>query len=260
MPAAQSREGKPRGKIVPPCESILDLLEDRFGLLLISVRDQPARALRYPEAHEEDDEAENGADEKRHAPARIGCEQRGIEQDDRARRSDRRSDPEASVDDEIGPSAIARGNELLDGRVDRRVLAADARAGEEAERGEAPNVPREGGRRRRHQVDAERDEEQLLASRAIREPAEDRRTQNRAKKIGAARKTDIGIAELQDGTFPERTRNRSGQRDLEPVQDPGHAQRHHDQRVEPPPRQAIQPRGNIGFDNGIGAGLRRLLP
>ena len=210
--------------------------------------------------HEKNDEAESRADEKRYAPARIGREQRRIEQDDRARRSDRRSHPEAPVDDEIGPPAIARRNELLDRRVDRRVLAADARAGEEAERGEAPNVPREGRRRGRHEIDAERDEEQLLASRAIREPAEDRRTQNRAKKIGAAREADIGIAELQDGTFPERARDRSGQRDLEPVQDPRHAQRHHDQRVEPPPGQAIQPRGDIGFDDGIGAGLRRLLP
>ena len=60
-------------------------------------------------------------------------------------------------------------------RVDRRVLAADACAGEEAEEEEAPRVPREAGEHRRRQVERERDHEQPLAAPAVGQVAEDER-------------------------------------------------------------------------------------
>ena len=44
-----------------------------------------------------------------------------------AERAERRADPEAAVDDEVGPAAHARRDQFLDGRVDRGVFAADAR-------------------------------------------------------------------------------------------------------------------------------------
>ena len=49
----------------------------------------------------------------------------------------RRADPEAAVDDEIGPAAHPRRDQLLDGGIDRGIFAADAGAGDEAKQREA---------------------------------------------------------------------------------------------------------------------------
>ena len=76
--------------------------------------------------------------------------------------------PEGAVDRQVDPAAHPRRDQLVDGRVDRRVFAADPGAGEEAEDGEAPEVPGEGRQERGDQVEAERDREQLLAARAGR--------------------------------------------------------------------------------------------
>ena len=119
-----------------------------------------------------------------------------------AERAERRADPERAVDHEVGPAAHARRDQLLDGGIDRRVFAADARAGDEAEEQEAPQIPRERGRGGRQQVDGERDEEQLLAPEPVGEPAEEDRAQHRAGEIRAARKPDIGIAEAAAPGFP----------------------------------------------------------
>ena len=60
-----------------------------------------------------------------------------VEQHQRAERAHRRADPEAAVDGEIGPAAHARRDQLLDGRIDRGVFAADAGAGDKAKEREA---------------------------------------------------------------------------------------------------------------------------
>ena len=181
---------------------------------------------------------------------------RGVEQHDGAGRTERGTDPEAAVDDEVGPAAHARRDQLLDGGVDGRVLAADAGAGEEAEQREAPQVPGERRRRRRDQVDGERDEEQLLAAEPVGQPAEEDGAQHRAGQIGAAGEADVGAAELQHRALPERAGHRAGQRHLQPVEDPGDAERRHHQGVKPAPRQPVEPRRNVGLDDGSRAHRR----
>ena len=103
---------------------------------------------------------------------RSGLDHRRIEQHDRAGRAERRADPEAAVDHEVGPAAIARRHQFLNGRIDRGVFAADAGAGQEAEHREARHAPGQRGRRGRDQIDRERDEEQPLAAEPVGEPAE----------------------------------------------------------------------------------------
>lgn len=46
-----------------------------------------------------------------------------------------------AVDREIGPAAAARRDQFVDRRIDRRVFAADARAGGETEQREGPEAP-----------------------------------------------------------------------------------------------------------------------
>ena len=58
------------------------------------------------------------------------------------------ADPEAAVDREVDAAAVARRDQLVDRRVDRGVLAADAHAGQEPEDEEVPGREREGGRDR----------------------------------------------------------------------------------------------------------------
>ena len=188
--------------------------------------------------------------QKRQPPAVFRIDHRRIEQHDGAERAERRADPEAAVDDEIGPAAHARGDQLLDGRVDRGVFAADARAGEEAEQREAPEIPRQRGRRGGDEIDRERDEEQLLAAEPVGQPAEEQRAQHRAGEIGAGGEADVGIAELQDRARLQCAGDRAGERHFEPVEDPGDAERRDHQGVEAAPRQAVEPRRDVGFDDG----------
>src|SRR5262249_44585304 len=100
---------------------------------------------------------------------------------------------EAAVDDEIGPAAIARWHEFLDGGIDRGVFTADARAGEETKYRKTQHVPRQRGRGGRNEINRERDEEQPLAPEPIGEPAEAERSQHRAGQIGAAGESHIAV-------------------------------------------------------------------
>ena len=58
-----------------------------------------------------------------------------------------------------------------------------------------------------------------------------------------------GVGKLQRGTRLQCARDRTGERHLEPVEHPGDAEGCHRERVETPPRQAIQPRRNVGFED-----------
>ena len=136
-----------RDVVAAGAELGLDAIEHRRCLLDTAMGHQPARRFRQPQAHEEDDEAEHGPDQKRQAPSQIRRQQVGIEHHQRSRRAERGADPEAAVDDEIGPAAVARRHQLLNGRIDGGVLAADAGAGEEAKQREARQIPRQRGRR-----------------------------------------------------------------------------------------------------------------
>ena len=108
--------------------SLLDLARRPLGLLGAAVRQQPARALGHVAAHEEDREREHRAEAEARAASPIDPTHVRIEQPRRGQRAERGADPEAAVDREVDAAAHARRDQLVDRRVDRRVLAADARA------------------------------------------------------------------------------------------------------------------------------------
>ncbi len=107
------------------------------------------------------------------------------------------------------------------------------------------DIPRRGGRRGGDEIDRQRDEEQLLAAEPVGEPAEEQRAQHGAGEIGAGGKPDIGIGELQNRTLFQRARQAAGKRHLQPVQDPGDAERGHHQRMEAAPGQPVEPRRDV---------------
>ncbi len=207
---------------------------------------EPARALRNPEAHDEDDQTEGRTDEETQAPADFGIEQRGVQQHRGRRCAERGADPEGAVNGKIGPAAIARRDEFLDSRVDRGVFAADAGPGQKTEQHVARGAPRKRGGGGCEQIDRERGEEQFCSAEPVSQPAKANRTEHRASEIAAVGESNVDIAQLQYRALLQRTRHRAGQRHLEPVENPGHAERHHDEGVERTPAQTVQPRRDIG--------------
>ena len=212
---------------------------------------QPARAFRNPHPHHEHDEAEAGAGEIGEPPAEIRTDQRRIEQHDRAGGADRRADPEAAVDHEIGPAAIARRHQFLDRRIDRGVFAADPGTGQEAKQRITSDTPRQRRRGGRGEIDRERDEEQFLAPDPVGQPAETERAEHGAGEIGAVGKSDIEIRKAKRRAFLQRAGQRAGQRDFQPVENPGDPERQHDAGMKSAPAQIIEPRRNAGLDDAV---------
>ena len=220
---------------------LLDLTDDPLGLLLIAVRHQPARALRHMPPHHQDAEAENGADAEADPPAEIDGKQVGIEQRDRGERADGGADPIGAVDIEIDTATQTRRDQLIDGRIDGRIFAADPRPGDEAKDDEAPQIPRERREQHADQIDTERDEEQPLSPEAVGEIAEKQRAGHRAGQIEGCDEADLGAGEMQRLRLLKHAADGAFQGDLETIEDPGHAERDDDHRVEAAPRQPVEP-------------------
>jgi hypothetical protein len=100
----------------------------------------------------------------------------------------------------------------------------------------------------RYQIDQNGDGEELLAAEPVGEPAEENRADDGSGDIGGAGEADIGVGEFERRAFLQRTGDRASQGDFKPVQNPGDAKRHDDERMEARPGQAIQPGRNVGDD------------
>ena len=124
--------------------------------------------------------ASDRAEEEREPPADVGGEERLVEQHARERRAERGAEPVGAVDREVDPAARARRDQLVDRRVDRRVLAADAEAGEEAEDPERRGAPGEAGGDRGHEVERRGSRGTASCGRAGRSGS--RRTARRARR------------------------------------------------------------------------------
>src|SRR5215212_3373338 len=164
----------------------------------------------------------------------------------RRRRAPRQ--PKTAVDDEVGPAPHARRDELLDRRVDGRVLAPDAGPGEEPEEAEAPEVPGEGGGGGRRKVNEKRDKEEFFTPETIRQPAEEDGAEHCAGQVGAAGEPDVRVAEAERRAFFERTGERARKRHLQSVQNPADAKRHDDESVEPSPGQPVEARRDVSLN------------
>ena len=88
----------------------------------------------------------------------------------------------------------------------------------------------------------------LRPSRSVSQPKNSAPSDG-AGQVGAGGESDVRIAELQRRALLQRARERARERHLEPVENPGDPERDDDQRVEAPPRQAVEPRRSVGFDD-----------
>ena len=227
-------------------EPLLDAGHDGFALRLAAVDREPSRTFGDPHAHQEDDSADHRAGQEGEPPAEFGIDPGRVEEPDRDQRAERRADPERAVDHEVDMPAEARRDQLLDRRVDGGVFAADAAAGEEPEEKERRAVPRSASKRGRDQVDSDGDEKQELASQAVGQPAEEQGAEHGAGQVGAGGDPDFRIGKMQRRASFQGAGDRSGQRHLEPVEDPGDPESGDDEDMKPAPGQPLQPRGYEG--------------
>ena len=233
-------EGAPRILDVP-----LDLAGDFLGLLLAAVKEEPSRALGKVISKEEHTEGEGPAEQEGRPPREPGRQDAWIGDDQREHRPQRGAQPVRAVDGEVGVAAVAGRQELVDGGVDRRSLAADTRAREGAEEGERREAPGERRHDRRDGVERQRDEEEPLAPEHVREAAEDERAGDCAEEVGRGGQADLGVGEAQGVVLGEQRSNRADERDLEAVEHPCHAERDDDAKMPAGPRETIEPGGDV---------------
>ena len=114
-------------------DALLDIPDDLLRLILAAVDEQPARALGHVPAHDHDRQCEDGSEPERDPPTDVRREHRAQEEQ-RGARASRRAGPVGTVDDQVDASAHAGRNQLVDRRIDRRILATDSRPGKKRQR------------------------------------------------------------------------------------------------------------------------------
>jgi hypothetical protein len=82
----------------------------------------------------------------------------------------------------------------------------------------------------------------------VREPPEDEHPGHGAREVRADGRADLRLREVQRVGVAEHARDRAHERDLEPVEKPGDAERDDDAPVPSTPRQTIEPRRDVLLD------------
>lgn len=216
-------------------------------------------------AYQKDDQSQNDAEGERQPPADILGEDVGIEGEDRQESTTHRTQPVTAIDDQVDAAPEPAGDQLVDGGVDGRVLAADTEPGQEAEEEEPPDGEGDGGERGRREVDGESDQEELLTAVTVREPAEEESAGAGARHIERCRDArDLSAADRQAAAgFGEPAGDVPDDSDFQAVEDPDSAQADHDHPVPSRPRQAVQSRGDLCRDcsgDCFSASAHRTLP
>ena len=109
------------------------LVDGPLGLLHLAVRHQPARALRDVPAQVDDHQAHHRTDQEAEPPAPVIGSDVSSSKTRFADGADQRAGPIGAVDRDVDPAAVLGRDQLVDRRVDRGVLTADAHPGHEPE-------------------------------------------------------------------------------------------------------------------------------
>src|SRR5918992_3219390 len=133
-----------------------------LGLVVSSVGGEPARALGDVAPDQEHAQAQDRSDPEGEPPTVEHGHEEPAQEGGAQEAAHRRAAPVAAADGERHLTPDPCGDQLVYGRVDRRVLPAYARLRQEPEKGEAPEIPRESGSDREEQVDAQSDAEEVL--------------------------------------------------------------------------------------------------
>ena len=232
----------------PFAHSRLDFRDDPQRFVMLTMDREPAGTFRHVAAREEHDKSEQRADEEAGAPADVDRKEFRIEQDQRRHRSQRRADPIAAVDAEIYLSAHAGRNQLIDGGIDRRIFAADAKSGDDPAKRHARKIPRERSRQRSDQIDSERCEEELGASVPIGQMAAHQGADHGTGQVKRTESADLLAIEMERLRMLKDAADGARQCDFQSVDCPARTECKHDEPVETAPWQSIEPSGNVGTD------------
>ena len=167
--------------------------------------------------------------------------------------------PVGPVDGDVHPAPVLGRDQLVDGRVDGGVLAADAHAGDEA-RDPQPVDPELGvaegqrGQEPSEEVHAQGDHEEVAAAPLVRQPAEEQRPEHLAQQVDRAHgEGHPDGRRLRDCLLLMSAGDVAGDGDLEPVENPGHPESHHQPGVEARPAQPVEPGRNEAVDQVVAA-------
>ena len=213
---------------------LLDVPHRLKRFCFAAMSDEPAGAFRKVAPHQHDHGCERRADEEGHAPARV-YRQRVEEHEGRERAHDRPG-PVGAVDPDIDPPAVPRRHHLVDRRVDGRVLAPDAAAGNEPGdvQVDEPACPGAGERRKPspNQVDGQGPHEQASAPELVGKLPEYQRPDHLAEQVDGSGRRRLCRCQVQGVGLRENRGDRTGDRDRQPVQDPRGAEPENHPSVE----------------------------
>ena len=131
--------------------------------------------------------------------------------------------------------------------------------GEEAAKVEVPGRPRESSRRGRHEVDAERDDEQLLAAEPVGQLPEEERSETGPRDVDRCGRPDRAGSQRDPAALLRQAGgDRPDDRHLEAVENPDCAEAADDKPVETRPGQAVEPRRNVRLDHPLGVATTRV--
>ena len=208
-----------------------------------AVHDLPARAFRQVPPHQQDHQPQDRADQEGQPPAQAEVD--GLEEDERAQRAEDRTGPVGAVDRDVDPAPEAGRDQFVDGRVDGGVFPADAHAGDEPGDVEEDDPARavaqgERGQPAADQVHAQGDHEEVASAELVRQPPEEQRADHLAGQVHGGDEADRRRRQAERLGLGQRVGHRAGDGDLQPVEDPGHAQRDHHPGMERRPRQPVE--------------------
>jgi hypothetical protein len=189
------------------------------------VDEQPARRLGDVLADEQDADAEDGAEAEGDPPADVLGEVVLVQQEDRRGCTEGGAEPERAVDHQVDPATDPGRDQLVDRGVDGGVLATDAGTGEEPADEEPHRVHREGGEDSGHQVQRQRDHEQLLPTEPVGQVAEEQGPEAGARHVDTGCDADLALRDGDAGPLlGQPAGDRADDGDLEPVEDPHRAE------------------------------------
>jgi hypothetical protein len=185
-------------------------------------------ALRPVPADKDDDDAEDGADREADAPRQARVQL--VEQHERADIRHQRAEPVGAVDHDVDAAPVLRRDELVDRRVHRGVLAADAHSRDEprgVEEDEPAHAVAQGerGQPAADEVDRQRDREEVAPTEPIGQRTEHERADDLARQVHGGEQADLGGRQREGLGLGQRVADGAGDADLEAVEDPGDPER-----------------------------------
>ena len=209
---------------------------------------EPAGTFRDEPPDEHDAYPKDGSQSEAQTPSQMFRNEKRVQQDNGEKRAACRAKPPTAVDRQVDLSAPTGRDEFVDSGIDRCILSTDARAGQEAEEHETPQVPGQCRQYRGCQIEQECDHEPFLPPLPVGEVGEYDGPEHRTGQVRRCGKPDFGFRQMQRGGIGEDGTEGGDDGHLESIQHPRDAERRHHQPVPSRPGQPVHSLRNVGSD------------